>query len=139
MIGEGVGNLVAHDLGELVIGKFQFQEQARVDRHAAARHAPGIDGFGAVYQCDAPGPVAGVGILLHRRGYHAAGNHLHPVCQHGIVQQLVLLVQLAHGAHVGLAGFDNGRLRRNQHQLAAAGGAGGTAADQCRDYNKRAG
>ena len=80
-----------------------------------------------------------MGILLHGCRHHAACDDLHAIRQQGVVQQLVFLAQLAHGADVGLAGFDYGRFRGYEHQLAATGGTGGAACHQCRDDDECAG
>ena len=51
---------MAHDLRELVIGRIDLLQQARVHGHAPTGHAPGVDRFGLVDDFDAPLPLRAV-------------------------------------------------------------------------------
>ena len=111
VIGQGVGDFVAHDLGEFRIRQFQLVKQPGVDRHAPACHAPGIDGFRVIDDRHAPLPVGGIGVQGDGLGNQSAGNGSYPVRQLGVVQQLVFLVQVADRAQVGLFRLDDGGIR----------------------------
>ena len=127
---QSVGNLVAHDLGELGVGQLQLLEQAGVDGHAAARHAPGIHRVRVVDNRHTPLPVSRARIFLHGYGYQSAGNGGNAFGQRFVAGQLVLLVEVGNRAQVGGARLHDSRFRGNQHELGASRGAGGTGAEQ---------
>ena len=52
-----MGYLVAHHLGDLVVGRVQLYDKTRVDGHLAPGHAEGIHGLGIVNDLDPPLPV----------------------------------------------------------------------------------
>ena len=130
MIGQRVGDFVAHDLGKLVVGEAQLFEQARVRRHAATGHAPGVDGVVLVDNGDTPLPGSGGGIQGHRFGNQAAGNGGDAPRDKGIGRQFVGSIQFPDGAEISLARLDDRRLGRNQHELTAPGRARGTGAER---------
>ena len=95
-------------------------DQPGVDRHAAAGHAPGVDGLRVVDDLHAPLPLRAVGPHLDGLRHEPLGDHFDAVQQPLVGDQLALLLVLAHLLRISLARGADRLLLGHEHQLRAA-------------------
>ena len=102
MLAQGMGHLVAHDHGDLVVRELELVDDACVEGDLAAGHAERVDLL-AAYEIDLPAPLAGARVPLRGIGNQALGNaaqalqlRVAGVCQRalglGLLQQLLVLL-----------------------------------------------
>ena len=118
-------DLVAHDGGELFVGRLQFVDQTRVDGHLAVRHAPGVD----LVQADHvrfPWPLGGV--VAEGRGLRneAPDDGLDARHLRRVLVERALLLRLRHHLRIGLFGAGVDLFGGHGHALVSlhADGAG---------------
>ena len=116
VLAQGVGDLVAHDRGGLVVGELQLLQDAGVEGDLAARHAPGVD-LGRRDHVDFPGPAGGV--LPEHRGVRddPGRDGPDPLDLLRIAVDGPLVVRLAEGLLVGQRGALVHLLRGQQEEL----------------------
>jgi hypothetical protein len=132
VVRECVRDLVPHDLREFIVGRVDLLDQPGVDRHAAARHAPGVDGLRVVDDLHAPLPLGALGAHPDGLAHEPLGDHFDAVQQPRVGHQLAFLLVLAHFLRVRLARGADRLLLGHQHQLLAPGGARRTGGDDQR-------
>jgi len=122
--------LVTHYLRQFVVGRLELVDQAGVDRHLAAGHAPGIDGLGIVDHLDAPFPALCFRSIFDRLSDQPSGDCPHPRGYRRVAVDLAFLLQRLQHRHVGLLRFRDGLVLGDQHQLLATGDRIGLAGAQ---------
>ncbi|MNY00999.1 hypothetical protein D3C86_1335110 [compost metagenome] len=130
MLTQGVGDFMAHDRGDFIVGQLQAVDQPSVENDLAARAAVGVE-LVALDQVDLPLPLRRIRTEIRRLGNQPVGNGLHALgiaaglVQHtfagrfadglliGLRIHLVDLLRGQHAEHVLLA--------FNPHSTAAGG------------------
>jgi hypothetical protein len=130
VISQRVGDFVAHDLGDLVVGGVQFFDQAGINRHFPARHAPGIDRLRFIDHLDTPFPAGRLRAHSHRLADQPFGDRRNALFKYRVVVDLALLGQGFESLCIGRFRSADGLLFRDQHELSAPGGAGGAGNQQ---------
>jgi hypothetical protein len=85
VLAQGVGDFMAQDGGDFVVGQFQAVDQARVENDLAARPAVGVELI-ALDQIDFPLPLRRIRTKHRSLGDQSIGDRLNPL---GIVTGLV--------------------------------------------------
>ena len=125
-----MGDLVAEQLRQLVVRGVELADEAAVERHLAAGHAPSVHRLRLVDERHAPVPIAGVREHRHRLADEPAGDPGHAVREQRIIEELVVRAQVPQGGGVGALRFDDGRLGRHEQELGAPGWARRAGAEQ---------
>ncbi|MNP55487.1 hypothetical protein D3C76_1501410 [compost metagenome] len=76
MFAQGVGNFMAHDRGDFVVGQLELVDQPAVENDLAARAAVGIELI-ALDQVDFPIPLRRIGAKFRCLGNQPIGDDLH--------------------------------------------------------------
>jgi hypothetical protein len=116
-------DLMAHHLGDFVVAGIQLLDQAGVDRHASAGHAPGVDRLRIVDDMHAPLPLLGFRPVLDRLRHQLLGDADHACARRRIVVELALFVDRLEHRDIGFLRSGDRGVFRHQHQL-------GTTADR---------
>ena len=118
-----------HHLGEFVIRGVELLHETAVNRHLAAGHAPCVHRVWLVDERYAPRPIPGVREHCFGLADEPPRDRAQPVCQHWVIEELVLRADIAHGCRVGALRFDDRRFRRDEHELGAPRWAGRAGAE----------
>ncbi|MNG02019.1 hypothetical protein D3C84_850240 [compost metagenome] len=113
MLTQGVGDFMAHDRGDFIVGQLQFVDQPGVKNDLAARAAVGVELI-ALDQVDFPLPLGRVRTEVRRLGNQPVGNRLNPPGFIAGLVQHTFAGRLAHCLLIGL-GVHLVDLLRGQH------------------------
>ena len=95
MVGQGVGDLVTHDLRQFVIRGFDLLDEAGIDRHASTGHAEGIYGLRVVDDFNRPFPLRRLRPEAYGLGNQPAGDLIDARLQDRVTVELTFLLQRA--------------------------------------------
>ncbi|MNP30340.1 hypothetical protein D3C76_1234070 [compost metagenome] len=128
MLAQGVGDFVAEDGGDFVVGQLQAVHQAGVENDLAARPAVGVELI-ALDQIDFPLPLGRIRAEDRRLGNQSIGNHLDALgiatglVQHSLAARLTHRLLIRLGVHL----IDLIRGQHAEHVLLALDTDGATA------------